>query len=120
MVVIFLFILLQIVLAAVVITVLMRRLDRELILVALERAGNLRWSGASLPSDGIRVVSARKLPADLELRFRNILREKFPGMAVEFLVAPELRGGAVVQAGGAILDQSLATRWKHLFGGHHE
>jgi F0F1-type ATP synthase delta subunit len=100
---------LQAAVAALVLFLLKKFLDRELFIGALEKiAAFPADQGADL--DEVVVVSARKLSGDDEFRLRAILKGRFPGAVITVGENRSLWGGVVVRAGRHIFDFSLGTR----------
>ncbi|MBF0386523.1 MAG: F0F1 ATP synthase subunit delta [Candidatus Omnitrophica bacterium] len=101
------------VLAAIILAILWLMLKRELVRAAwqaLEQAP---------PRKEVRVVSVItcvELSAADELKLRALLQRSFPCAAVAIACNRELRGGMVIQADDTIMDYSLLTRIKHIFG----
>ena len=110
------FILFQIVVAAGVIYVLKRLLDKDLLLTALERATAFRPSAEMIKPQQIPVISAGTLTADFKSSLAAELQAKFPLTRVEFFENSALLGGIVIEIAGEIWDHSVATRLKHLWG----
>ena len=107
---------LQLFVAAVVVFVLKKMLEKDLLLTALERASGFHPDAAALKAERIVVVSAGKLAPGYRARLVAALKGRCPGVCVDFLENADLKGGIVVEIGGEIWDHSLATRLKHLFG----
>jgi F0F1-type ATP synthase delta subunit len=44
------------------------------------------------------------------------IQKSFPGAAVNIIINSDIKGGMVIKADSFIIDQSLLTRIKYLFG----
>jgi F0F1-type ATP synthase delta subunit len=109
--------LLQIVTCLVIIFVLGALLKRELIKSALQAIEQIE------PRHGIlevTVVTAVALNSSDDVRLRSAIAEKFHPETVNISLDAALKGGMVIKAGGLLLDYSLLTRIKHLFGSGNE
>jgi len=109
-------IILQVIAIVIVVYVLKRLLDRELLSTTLEQALGFQPSEEAWKTDKISVISAGKLPADFQAKLVAVFREKCPRAEVEFLENPALKGGVVVEIAGEVWDHSLTTRLKYLAG----
>lgn len=103
---------LQAAVAVLVLFVLKKFLERELLTCALEHL--VRFSPAGEEVDEVVIVTAQKLSADDEFRLRSILKEKFPRGRIVTGEDCALWGGLVVRAGTHVFDFSLWTRIRQL------
>lgn len=108
-------IILQMIVVAVAVYVLMRLLDRDLVLIAIERARGFQPSEEAKKAEKIVVIAAGKLSADWQAQLSSALKKKCFRAEIEFLENPTLRGGLVVEIAGEVWDYSLMNRLKHLF-----
>ncbi len=102
-------VLVQLLIAGVVIFVLKRLLDRELMLTALEKLDSLE------PVKEITVKYAGHLSDAIRSKIQSILRRKTEGIKVIFIESSELKGGLVIEAEGVVFDFSLAGRLKNFW-----
>ena len=100
--------------AALVLFLLKRSLDRELFLCALEKLAHVSVDEAA-GVDEVVVVAARKLSGDEGSRLRTVIKERWPQAEVIVGEDRALGGGIVIRAAGHVLDLSLGTRIKQLF-----
>ncbi|MBF0593828.1 MAG: F0F1 ATP synthase subunit delta [Candidatus Omnitrophica bacterium] len=106
---------LQIILAAGVLFVLWEILKRELVQEGLRA---IEQSEVRFDIADVSVITAWQLSSVEENRMRAAVQRQFPSAEVVFVVNVDIMGGLVVKAGDLILDHSLLTRMKHLFGQH--
>lgn len=103
-------IVLQCAIAAGVVIFLKRRLEGELVEAALEKLYSV------VPASGqVMVRSAAPLDAQVQSRIRSLARRKSSDVNVVFQEDPDLKGGLVIEAGGQVLDFSVANRMKHFW-----
>ena len=105
---------LQAAVAALVVFMLKRFLDRELFVAAIERLSQVSALQASEVPEVV-VVAARKFSGDEEFRLRMIIKEKFPQAEIIIGEDRSLRGGLLIRAGTDVLDFTLLTKLRHLF-----
>ena len=102
----------QCVFAVVVILVLKKLLDRELMNAALEK---FEACQSSLTIKEISVFSASAINEDFKGHLESIRKRKMPSAHLNFQQNAELRGGVVIAAGDALLDFSLASRLQNFW-----
>ena len=105
-------IILQLVIAAVVIFVLKRLLDRELAKAAVEKLVSLK-----LPNkvEQVCVYHAGSLSLAFEQELTAIVKNKFLGSKIVFEQTPNLKGGLVIKVADEMLDFSLISRLEHFW-----
>ncbi len=106
------FVVVQLIMAVIVVLVLRKLLEKELIEAALEKLEYFK------PAQGggefiIRVAS--HLDGRIEDRFKSWCGRRFAGSKISFEQDGALKGGVVIVAGGEVLDFSLANRLKNLW-----
>jgi len=107
-------VLFQCVIAAVVVFIMKKALNRELFLAALERlyvAAGENCDDACV----IEVVSCASCSAADEARVRALIKERGPSASVIFRVDPSLWGGVIIRMADKVIDCSLSTRIKQFF-----
>ena len=109
---------LQVVLALVVIFVLKKLLDRELVESALEQFEVLKYDGDPSVIKTIAVTARKPLGAEIQSRFKSIAARRFKGMSIDFSTDAELKGGVKVVIGKMQIDCSLNDRLERLFSPH--
>jgi F0F1-type ATP synthase delta subunit len=110
---IFLFIFLgQCVFVAVVVFVLKRLLDKELMMAALEK-----FESCKVSSDikEITVLSASRINDEFRHRLESIRKRKFAGAKLDFRENLELKGGIVIAMGDVLLDFSVQSRLQNFW-----
>jgi len=97
----------QVIFAVVVLCVLKKLLDRELMSSALEK-----FESCSLPPEisEICVYSASPVSDEFKSRLESVRKRKFAQASLKLLENAELKGGVVIAAGELVLDFSLAGR----------
>jgi F0F1-type ATP synthase delta subunit len=97
--------------AAAVIFVLKRVLDKELMKAALEQL-----ESGQIPSATGEIVVRFSAPVSDEFKnhLESIRRRRFTGAKVDFRRDAGLKGGVVIEAGEILLDFSLAGRLRDL------
>ena len=108
-------VLLQIIVAGVVLFVLRALLERELVLYAIERFEGYR-SGAEDCVKDVTVLVGCSLSQALEARLKSVIKAKFPLAACSVMVSKDIGGGVVARIDGEILDLSVASRVRSLWG----
>ena len=106
---------LQMIIAVVVVIVLKVRLERELILQAMERLASLPVAQCAGVAS-VTILTAGAISPEFDRLLRKIVKEKFPSAQLEMVVNKAIMGGVVVQAGEVLVDSSLSNRLKHLWG----
>jgi F0F1-type ATP synthase delta subunit len=114
--IIFIVFILQIIVALIVIFVLKKLLDRELIEAALEQLEVLRPKDDAPPFKSAEVISHADLNSETQGRVKNILSRRFKGLAVNFSTDSGLKGGVKVVIGAAVVDCTLDDRLQKMFG----
>ena len=104
---------LQIIVAIVILFVLWEMFKRELVKAALQAIEEGEPQGSIMD---VSVVTAAALSPVDDSRLRAGLHKKFPSACVDVRVNADIRGGLVIKAGDLLMDHSLLTRIKHLFG----
>lgn len=105
--------LLQMAVIAVIVMVLWRFLEKELLAEAL-RTLNTRTAGKNVKE--IVIVSARDLASPDKNRLQQLLARLFPEAATTLAVDRALKAGLIIKVGNDVLDYCLLTRLKHLWG----
>src|ERR1700733_8195173 len=97
----------QCVIAVIVIFVLKRLLDKELMRAALEK-----FESCKISSDikEITILSASKVDDKLQSQFESIRKRKFAQTKLNFQENAGLKGGVVIALGDLLLDFSLSSR----------
>lgn len=108
--------LLQAIVAVVVLVVLWFLLEKELVLLAIERLSAVD-PGEDRDEREATVLAARKIPRDLEVRLRAAIKEKFPMAGVTIVISREIVGGVVIQVGKVLVDSSLMSKVRSIWGG---
>lgn len=106
-----LFVLIQAVVILIVVMVLKRKLNQELITAAFEKIQSMP---ASALTGAIHVRCAKTLSADNEQRLKTILKNKSAPQDAVIVVNPELKEGIVVDINGQVMDFSLTGRLKSI------
>lgn len=109
---VFVLIVVQVIIAAVVIFVLKRLLDKELVQAALEKL-----QGADIPT-GDPQVDVRFCPPlspEVKARVQSVVRHKSPAAKVVFSEDPSLKGGLVITVAGVVMDFSMTGRLKNFW-----
>jgi F0F1-type ATP synthase delta subunit len=97
----------QCVFALIVIFVLRKLLDRELMMVALESFESCK---VSLDIKEIAVCSASSISEEFKNRLESIKKRKMPQANLNFQEDNALKGGVVIRMGDLLLDFSLSHR----------
>ena len=105
-------IILQLVIAAVVIFVLKRLLDRELEKAAVEK---LMAFKPQSKVEQAHVYHAGPLSLALKQELTAIVKNKFSESKIVFEQAPGLKGGLVIKVADEMLDFSLISRLEHFW-----
>ena len=100
----------QLFIAAAVIFILKRLLDKELTEAALEKFQGLE-------ANGISAITVRLGRADLQVRsrFEELARRRFPGARLTVEDDTTLKGGVIIAIGEQILDYSIADRLRNFW-----
>ncbi len=113
--IIFLIFALQVVAALIVMAVLKKLLDRELIESALEQFEVMKYQGDSAWLKTITIVGHKPLGVEIQARFKSIAVRRFKGVVLDFSSDAELKGGVKVALQDIVIDCSLSDRLKKLF-----
>jgi F0F1-type ATP synthase delta subunit len=116
--IIFLIFGLQVVLALIVIVVLKKLLDRELVESALEQFEVLKYQEDPSQLKTIAVVGHKALKDQIRSRFKSVAARKFKGVPVDFPTDAGLKGGVKVVVGRTVIDCTLNDRLEKMFGPH--
>jgi len=116
--IVFLFFGLQIVLALIVIVVLKKLLDRELIASALEQFEVMKYQGDLSQIKSIHVVGHKDMAGEIRSRFKSVAARRFKGIALDFSTDAGLKGGVKIVLHQTVIDCSLSDRLEKLFGPH--
>ncbi len=108
----FIVILVQAVVAAVVIYVLKRQLDRELVEAALEKLQGFHWEGIT---GDIVIKSQPSLKPQSQAHAQAIVHRKLPQARIVFVTDSSIWGGIVIELSGQTLDFSLVNRLKNFW-----
>lgn len=108
---IFIFVIVQIIVAGIVIVVLNQKLKKELIEAALE---NLQANISSQTQGEIILISANEIDALLRARIENIIKRKLERPVVTYQIDPQIKSGLIIKIDTMVLDFSLANRLKSL------
>ncbi len=108
-------ILLQVVMAALVLFLMKKLLERELLGVALEQIAGAPLEHGVIVNEVV-VVAAGRFSGDDEFRLRGVIRDRFPQARVLIGRDASLGGGLIIRMGDHVLDHSLWTRLKQLMG----
>ena len=95
----------------IIIFLLKKNLDRELICCALEHFAVLQ----PFPSSEITIESYKPLVEPVKMQLKAIASRKFSQSTIDFQVNPSLKGGVVIRLSGTAIDCSLAGRLKNLW-----
>lgn len=106
-------ILLQAAVGAVIVFVLLEVLKRELVHAAVQA---LEEVTPRSDVTQVTVVSASVFSAADELSLTAKLHRTFPAAGISMAVNRDIHGGLVIKAGDLLLDFSLLTRIKKMFG----
>lgn len=106
----------QVILALIVIAVLMDRLSKELIEVALEQFDALKLPQDNAPLKEIVVISHAPLNDATSYRFKSIVARKFKGVPLSFSADNRIKGGVMIMAGESVIDCSSKKRLEKLWG----
>ena len=112
MILIFLKILLmQLVVAAIVIFVLKKILDHQLVELALKKFGNCQLNAEDQKLNGIIVLATSVLKPAIQTRLNQIVEKKFKRPMQLFVKEDKtLRGGIVIKLNSVVIDYSLTGR----------
>jgi F0F1-type ATP synthase delta subunit len=116
--IIFLILGLQVVLALIVIAVLKKLLDRELVESALEQFEVFKYQGDLSRIKKIAVVGHKEIRPEIQTRFKNIAARRFKDIPIDFSTDMTLKGGVKVLMAEAQIDCTLSDRLQRLFGPH--
>ena len=116
--IIFLVFILQVVSALIVIAVLKKLLDRELIESALEQFEVLKYHGDLAQVKMISVVGHKTMNPEIQARFKRIADRRFKGISIAFSTDSALKGGVKVVVEETVIDCTLSDRLEKLFGPH--
>ncbi|MBF0123138.1 MAG: F0F1 ATP synthase subunit delta [Candidatus Omnitrophica bacterium] len=108
--------LLQVMIAVVVFVVLWIILEKELVLLAIERLVHLDPNETSEQRE-VTILMARAISVKLEKRLLAVVKDKFPEAEVTVIINKDILGGVVVQAGKILIDSSLVNKFKRMWGG---
>ncbi len=108
---IFLFIIVQIIVAWIVVVVLNNKLKKELIEAALE---NLHANLSSATQGEVLVISVGEIDPQLRARIESIIKRKASAASVRFESDAGIKSGLIIHIGTIVLDFSLADRLKKL------
>ena len=102
----------QIVFAVLVVLVLKKLLDRELMNAALEKLESCK-----IPTEinEIAVYSASGVSDEFKRHLEAVRRQKFAQAQFNFRENAELKGGVVIAAGELLLDFSLSSRLENFW-----
>jgi len=102
----------QCVLVGIVIFVLKRLLDKELVQAALEG-----FESCKAPSDikEIDVFSASRISDELKSHLESVRQCRFVQANLNFKENADLRGGLIIALGDIVLDFSLASRLENFW-----
>ncbi|MBF0571346.1 MAG: F0F1 ATP synthase subunit delta [Candidatus Omnitrophica bacterium] len=102
----------QCVFAVIVIFVLKKLLDKELMSVALEK-----FESCKISSDikEINVYSASAISNEVKNHFESVRQRKMPQANLNFRENADLKGGLVIVAGDLLLDFSLFSRLQNFW-----
>ena len=114
--IIFVVIGMQAFLALIVMFVLKKYLDRELIDVALERFETLKYQGDLAQLKEILVVSHRPLNEFVQARIKAVADKRFKGVALNLSTDTALKGGVMIVVGAVVIDNSTRQRLDALWG----
>ena len=106
------FIVLQVIVACIVIYVLGRKLDRELIEAAVEKLSVIK--GSEAPGVVI-VISCVPLQDQWRQAIEGLIKRKFTAAEVIFKQEVSVKGGVVIEMIGQTLDFSVANRLKNFW-----
>jgi F0F1-type ATP synthase delta subunit len=102
----------QCVIAVVVIFVLKKLLDKELMMAALERFESCKTSPEIKE---IAVHSASTISDEFKSHFESIKQRKFAQANLNFQENADLKGGVVIAVGDLLLDFSLSSRLQNFW-----
>jgi F0F1-type ATP synthase delta subunit len=102
----------QCVFAIIVIFVLKKLLDRELMRVALEEFESCKVSS---DTKEIAVCSASRINDEFKNHFESIRQRKMPQAKLNFQEDVAIKGGVVIAVGDDLLDFSLSSRLQHFW-----
>ena len=105
-------IMVQGVIAVGVVIILLKKLNRELTAVALEKLQAM--AGDQIPARVV-IKSAATVDPHMQGRVQSLLRAKSPQVQVVFNVEPALKGGMVIELAGNRIDCSLSGRLQNFF-----
>ena len=102
----------QCVFAVIVIVVLKKFLDRELMMAAIEKFESCKISP---DIKEIAVHSASSISDEFKSHLESIRQRKMPQANLNFQENADLRGGVVITMGDLLLDFSLSSRLQHFW-----
>lgn len=102
----------QCVIAAIVIIVLKKLLDRELMNAALEKFESCK---ASADIKEITVLSSSRIKDEVQGRLESIRKRKFVQAKLIYRVEPQVKGGIVIALEDILLDFSLSSRLQNFW-----
>lgn len=102
----------QVIFAVIVIVVLKKLLEKELMHAALEKFETCKLSEAS---QVITITSASAISEDLKGYFQTIQKRRMPQAILNFEQNASLKGGVMISAGDMVLDFSLSNRLEHFW-----
>ena len=112
MIVLFILLFVQCVIAGIVIFVLKGFLDRELKKAAIEKLVSLK---AAQDINQITVYYAHVMPSMIQEEIKNIAHQKFSKGNIVFEQLQALKGGLMIKIADEVLDFSLSSRLEHLW-----
>jgi F0F1-type ATP synthase delta subunit len=98
--------------AVVVILVLKRLLDKELMNAALEKFESCKSSSEVIE---ITVLSASRMNEEFKSRLESVRKRKFVQARLNFKEDPGLKGGLAIALGDVLLDFSLQSRLQNFW-----
>jgi len=102
----------QIIFAVIVIVVLKKLLEKELIHAALEK---FETSKVTEEIKVITITSASVINDELKGYFQTIQKRRMPQAVLNFELNPSLKGGVVITEGDVVLDFSLSNRLENFW-----
>ena len=115
--IVFVVFVLQVFLALVVVIILKKFLDRELVEAALERFETLKYQGDWAQLKEIVVVSHKILDESIQARIKAVAGQRYQGVPLNFSTDSTLKGGLMIIVGSSIIDNSASNRLNALWGG---
>jgi F0F1-type ATP synthase delta subunit len=116
--IIFLIFGLQVVVALIVIAVLKKLLDRELVESALEQLEVFKYQGDLSEIKKIFVISHKTMSPEIQTRFKSIAARRLKEVPIEFSTDIGFKGGVKVVIAQTQIDCTLSDRLQKLLGPH--